>query len=101
MSPLRQPLNSRWLDVSMAIATGCLQGAVDQRRAPVPALASISTPSLVSVRLAYTFPSPADAPYSGFPPSGMFVITVPAPGSMTVEECASPLNEKTRFDAGS
>ena len=41
------------------------------------ALASISTTSLVSVRFAYTLPSPADTPYSGLPPSGMFVISVP------------------------
>ena len=44
-------------------------------------------------------PSPADAPYSGLPPSGMLVISVPAAGSMTVEECASPLKVKTRFEA--
>src|SRR3977135_2165728 len=99
MSPLRQPLNSRWWAVSIAIGTGCLQGAVDQRRATVAVFASISTTSLVSVRFAYTLPSPADAPYSGLPPSGIFVINVPARGSITVEECASPLNVNTRFDA--
>ena len=32
----------------------------------------------MSVRFAYTLPSPAEAPYSGLPPSGMFVISVPA-----------------------
>ena len=85
----------------MAIATGCLHGAVDQRRATVAVFASISTTSLVSVRFAYTLPSPADAPYSGLPPSGMFVISFPCCGSITVEECASPLNVKTRFDAAS
>ena len=63
--------------------------------------ASISTTSLVSVRFAYTLPSPAEAPYSGLPPSGMLVMRVPACGSMTVEECASPFSVKTRFDAAS
>ncbi len=29
----------------------------------------------------------------------MFVTSVPAAGSITVEECASPFNVKTRFDA--
>ena len=82
----------------MAMATGCLHGAVDQRRATVAVFASISTTSLVSVRFAYTLPSPAETPYSGLPPRGMFVISVPARGSITVEECASPLNVKTRFD---
>src|SRR5260370_192426 len=79
-------------------ATGWLHGAVDQRRATVVVLASISTTSLVSVRFAYTLPSPAEAPYSGLPPSGMFVIRVPARGSITVEECASPFSVKMRFD---
>src|SRR5882672_10421023 len=87
ITPLRHPLNSRWWPVSMAMATGCLHGAVDQRRATVAALASISTTSFVSVRFAYTLPSPADAPYSGLPPSGMFAISVPARGSITVDEC--------------
>ena len=64
----------------MAMETGCLHGAVDQRRATVAVFASISTTSLVSVRFAYTLPSPADAPYSGLPPSGMFVINFPAAG---------------------
>ena len=63
--------------------------------------ASISTTSLVSVRFAYTLPSPADAPYSGFAPSSMFVIALPARGSITVDECASPLNVNTRSDARS
>ena len=72
---------------------------MDQRRDTVAVFASISTTSLVSVRFAYTLPSPADAPYSGLPPSGMFVIGVPARGSIAVEECASPLNVKTRFEA--
>jgi len=45
MTPLRQPLNSRWWPVSIAIATGCLHGAVDQRRRTVAFLASISTTS--------------------------------------------------------
>src|ERR1700692_3303351 len=80
--------------------TGCLHGAVDHRRATVAVFASISTTSLVSVRFAYTLPSPAEAPYSGFPPSGIFVIRVPAWASITVEECASPFNVKTRFDGG-
>lgn len=83
----------------MAMATGCLHGEVGQRRATVAVFASISTTSLVSVRLAYTLPSPAEAPYSGLPPSGMFVISVPSRGSITVEECASPFNVKTRSDA--
>ncbi len=83
----------------MAMETGCLHGAVGQRRSTAAVLASISTTSLVSVRFAYTLPSPADAPYSGLPPSGMFVIRVPATGSITVEECASPFKVKTRFDA--
>src|SRR5580658_9375176 len=85
----------------MAIDTGCLHGLVDQRRVTFAALASISTTSLVSVRLAYTLPSPAEAPYSGLPPSGMLVIKAPATGSITVEECASPFRVNTRFDAGS
>src|ERR1039458_8745782 len=89
--PLRHPLNSRWWAVSRAMETGCLHGAVGQRRVTVAVLASISTTSLVSVRFPYTLPSPADAPYSGLPPSGMLVISFPA-GSITVEECASPLN---------
>src|ERR1039457_4549892 len=99
--PLRHPLNSRWWAVSRAMETGCLHGAVDQRRATVAVLASISTTSLVSVRLAYPLPSPADAPYSGLPPSGILVIRVPALGSITVEECASPLSVKIRLEAGS
>src|SRR5580698_68116 len=85
----------------MAIETGCLHGLVDQCRVTFAALASISTTSLVSVRLAYTLPSPADAPYSGLPPSGILVINVPAAESITVEECASPFRVNTRFDAGS
>jgi len=83
----------------MAMATGCLHGAVDHRRATVAVLTSISTTSLASVRFAYTLPSPAEAPYSGLPPSGIFVIRVPTLGSITVEECASPFNVKTRLDA--
>src|SRR5207237_10003937 len=79
--------------------TGCLHGAVDHRRDTVAVFASFSTTSLISVRFAYTLPSPADAPYSGLPPSGIFVIKVPALGSITVEEWASPFNVKTRFDA--
>jgi hypothetical protein len=71
-------------------------------RGPTPAdrrvFASISTTSLVSVRLAYTLPSPADAPYSGLPPSGMLVISLPSRGSITVEECASPFNVNTLFE---
>src|ERR1022692_2566678 len=43
--------------------------SVDQSRATVAVFASISTTSLVSVRFAYTLPSPADAPYSS-PPAG-------------------------------
>src|ERR1039457_7137555 len=101
MTPLRHPLKRRWWAVSMAMATGCLHGAVDQRRATLADLASISTTSLVSVRLAYTLPSPAEAPYSGLPPRGMLVVRVPARGSITVEEWASPFNVKTRFDAPS
>src|SRR6185369_228349 len=81
--------------------TGCLQGAVDHRRDTVAALASISTTSLVSVRLAYTLPSPADTPYSGFPPRGTLVISFPSLGSITVDECASPFKVKTRFEDGS
>src|ERR1700716_3506518 len=99
MTPLRHPLNKRWCPVSRAMDTGCLHGAVDQRRATAAVLASISTTSLVSVRFAYTLPSPADAPYSGLPPSGRFVISVPARGSITVDECASPLKVKTRLEA--
>jgi hypothetical protein len=57
-----------------------------QRRATVAVLASISTTSLVSVRFAYTLPSPAEAPHSCLPPSGMFVIRVPACASIAVEE---------------
>src|SRR5436190_19309336 len=101
MRPLRHPLNSRWWAVSSAMATGCLHGAVDQRRETVAAFASISTTSLVSVRFAYTLPSPADAPYSGLPPSGMFVTSFPDAASITVDECASPLSENTRFDGAS
>src|SRR5580704_4863867 len=97
MTPLRHPLNKRWCAVSIAMDTGCLQGSVDQRRVTVADLASISTTWLTSVRFAYTLPSPAETPYSGLPPSGMLVISFPA-GSMTVEECASPLRVKTRFD---
>src|SRR5579871_7073969 len=100
MTPLRQPLNNRRCAVSMVIDTGCLHPVVGQRRVTTVVLASISTTSLVSVRLAYTLPSPADAPYSGLPPSGMFVISLPA-GSMTVDECASTLRVKTLFDTGS
>jgi len=37
----------------MAIDTGCLHGAVGQRRETVAVLASISTTSLMSVRFAY------------------------------------------------
>src|ERR1035437_10223774 len=82
----------------MAMATGCLHGAVDQRRATLAAFASISTTSLVSVRFAYTLPSQADTPYSGLPPSGMFAIGFPTRGSITVEECASPFKVNTQFD---
>src|SRR5882757_9769851 len=78
--------------------TGFLHGDVDQRRATVADVASISATSAISVRFAYTLPSPAEAPYSGLPPNGMLVITVPARGSITVEEWASPLSVKTRFD---
>jgi hypothetical protein len=52
ITPLRQPLNSRWCSLSIAIETGCRQGAVDQRRTAFAFLASISTTSLVSVRFA-------------------------------------------------
>src|SRR6185369_3215073 len=100
ITPLRQPLNRRLCVVSIAIATGFLHGAVDQRRVTFADLASISTTSLMSVRFAYTFPSPADTPYSGFPPRSTLVISLPA-GSITVDECASPLKVKTRFDDGS
>ena len=48
-----------------------------------------------------TLPSPADAPYSGLPPSGMFVTSFPDAASITVDECASPLSENTRFDGAS
>src|SRR5271165_957635 len=82
----------------MAIETGCLHGAAGQRRVTVADFASISTTSLVSVRFAYTLPSRAETPYSGFPPRAMFAIGDPARGSITVEECASPFNVKTRFD---
>src|ERR1017187_3316582 len=99
MTPLRHPLNRRWRAVSIAMATGCLHGAVDQRRATLAVLASISTTSAVSVRLAYTLPSPAETPYSGLPPSGILVIGVPARGSITVDEWASPFRVKMRFDA--
>ena len=78
----------------MAMETGCLHGTVGQRRNTLAFAASISTTSPVSVRLAYTLPSPADTPYSGLPPRGMLVINVPAFGSITVEECASPLSVK-------
>src|ERR1700727_609346 len=87
ITPLRHPLNRRWWPVSMAIETGCLHGAVGQRRSTVADFASISTTSLVSVRLAYTLPSPADAPYSGLPPSGMFVIEARAHELADVEDC--------------
>src|SRR5258708_22802180 len=100
ITPLRHPLNRRWCAVSSAMATGCLHGAVDQRRDTVAVFASISTTSLVSTRLAYSLPSPAEAPYSGLPPRGTFVIRVPL-GSITVDECASPFNVKTRFDGPS
>src|SRR3954466_15940002 len=100
-TPLRQPLNRRRWATSMAIDTGLRQGAVDQRRPAAALFASISTTSLTSVRLAYTFPSPADTPYSGFPPSATFVMSVPLAGSMTVDECASPLKVNTRFEEGS
>ena len=80
--------------------SGAIAAALD-RRATLAAFASISTTSLVSVRFAYTLPSPAEAPYSGLPPSEMFVTSVPARGSITVEECASPFSVKTRFDAPS
>ena len=96
---LRHPLNSRWCTVSMAMETGSLHGAVDQRRNTVALFASTSTTSAVSVRFTYTLPSPADTRYSALPPSGMFVITFPARGSIAVNECASPLDVKTRFDA--
>ena len=88
-----------WPISCAAVETGSSHGAVDHRRDTVAVFASISTTSLVSVRFAYTLPSPAEAPYSGLPPRGMFVISLPACGSITVEECASPLNVKTRFDA--
>src|SRR2546427_12963219 len=85
----------------MAIETGWRHGDVGQRRVTVAVLASISMISFVSTRFAYTWPSSADAPYSGLPPSGIVATRVPANGSMTVDEWASPLNVKTRFDAGS
>jgi len=44
--------------VPMATATGCLHGPVDHRRTTVAVFPSISITSLVSVRFAYTFPSP-------------------------------------------
>jgi hypothetical protein len=52
MTPLRHPLKSRPRARSIAIDTGCLQGAVDQRRVTFSVFASISTTSLTSVRLA-------------------------------------------------
>src|ERR1035441_467011 len=95
--PLRHPLNSRWWAVSRAMETGCLHGAVDQRRVTVAILAGSSPAWVVSVGFLNPLPSPAAAPYSGLPPRGMLVINFPA-GSITVEECASPLNVNTRFD---
>src|SRR5438132_5528221 len=98
---LRHPLNSRWCVVSMAIETGSLHGAVDQRRDTVAVFASTSTASAVSVRFTYTLPSPADTRYSALPPSGIWVVTFPAAGSIAVNECASPFDVKTRFDGSS
>src|SRR4051812_36284407 len=98
---LRQPLNSRWFLVSMAIDTGSVHGAVDQRRATVPAFASTSTTSALSVRFTYTLPSPADTRYSALPPSGIWAMTLPALGSIAVNEWASPFDVNTRFDAPS
>src|SRR5712671_1892361 len=98
---LRHPLNSRWFFVSMAIETGSVHGAVEQRRDTVPAFASTSTTSALSVRFTYTLPSPADTRYSALPPSGICVSTFPARESIAVNEWASPLDVKTRFDGRS
>src|SRR5438046_8919409 len=94
---LRQPLNSRWWAVSMAMETGSLHGAVDQRRDTVAVFASTSTTSAVSVRFTYTLPSPADTRYSALPPRGLCAITFPAAGSMAVNEGASPFAVQTRL----
>src|SRR5438876_7551006 len=98
---LRHPLNSRWCAASMAMETGSLQGAVDQRRDTVAVFASTSTTSAVSVRFTYSLPSPADTRYSALPPSGICAITLLAAGSIAVKECASPFDVKTRFDGPS
>ena len=78
------------------MATGCLQGAVDHRRATWRSAVDLDHLALGGD--SYTLPSPADAPYSGFPPSGMFVTSVPSRGRDT-DECASPFNVKHRFEA--
>lgn len=46
-------------------------------------------------------PAAAEQPMVGRAPSATLVISLPACGSMTVAECASPLKLKTRFDAPS
>src|SRR5204863_9403 len=74
-TPLRQPLNSRPCATSIAIATGCWHGAVDQRRAALSVFESIATTSLTSVRFTYTLPFPAATPDSGFPPRGYVWLT--------------------------
>ena len=83
--------------MSIAIATGCLQGEVDQRRATVAVFVSISTTSLVSVRstlshrrLKRRIPVCRRVQCCDHSPRR---------GSITVEECAPPFNVKTRFDA--
>src|SRR5205809_5343076 len=87
--------------MSIAMETGFLQGAVDQRRDTELVLVSISTTWLLSTRLTNSLPSRDGCPYSGLPPRATLAMTVPRRGSTTVELLASPLREKTCFDEGS
>ena len=82
-------------------ATGCLHGAVDQRRTTASFFASISTTSLLSVMFAYYHPVAGRRAILGLVAERDVRDDLPARGSTTVDECASPFNENTRSDAGS
>src|SRR6266571_2792289 len=65
------------------------------------AAASISTTAALSSRFTYSLLSPAATPNSGPPPRSIVPIARPDAGSITLAECASPLNVKIRRVAGS
>src|SRR2546425_677138 len=85
----------------MARPVGASHGARDHWRVTFIAAASISTTAALSSRFTYSLPSPAATPNSGPPPRSIVPIARPDAGSITLAECASPLNVKIRRVAGS